>query len=174
MAGMPTRSGPPGNQNAQKHGLTTLKQAVKGLGGRVIDRRTTLGKALSRWRLNLIQDLGGEETISTQQEALIDLCVKSKLMVDSIDAWLLTQPSLINARKRSLLPAVRERQQLADGLARYLGQLGLERRTKEVPSLTEYLNTRYGSPETSPGSTSSPARKRKSKGDSENKEHKDA
>ncbi len=174
MAGKPIRSGPLGNQNAQKHGLTTLKQAVKGLGGRVIDRRTTLGKALSRWRLNLIQDLGGEETISTQQEALIDLCVKSKLMLDSIDAWLLTQRSLINARKRSLLPAVRERQQLADGLARYLGQLGLERRTKEVPSLTEYLNTKYGSPETSPGSTSSPSRKRKSEGDSEKKQHQDA
>ncbi len=156
-----------------KHGLTTLKQAVKGLGGRVIDRRTTLGKALSRWRLNLIQDLGGEETISTQQEALIDLCVKSKLMLDSIDAWLLTQRSLVNARKRSLLPAVRERQQLADGLARYLGQLGLERRTKEVPSLTEYLNTRYGSPETSPGSPNSPSRKLKSEGDSEKKQHKD-
>jgi len=169
----PTANGKKKPRAYLKHGLTTLKQAVKGLGGRVIDRRTTLGKALSRWRLNLIQDLGGEETISTQQEALIDLCVKSKLMLDSIDAWLLTQRSLVNARKRSLLPAVRERQQLADGLARYLGQLGLERRTKEVPSLTEYLNTRYGSPETSPGSTSSPSRKRKSEGDSENKEHKD-
>jgi len=173
MAGKPTRSGPPGNQNAQKHGLTTLKQAVKGLGGRVIDKRTTLGKALGEWRTDLIQDLGGKESISTQQEALVDLTVKSKLILDSIDAWLLTQRSLINARKRSLLPAVRERQQLADGLARYLGQLGLERRTKEVPSLTEYLNTRYGSPETSPGSTSSPARKRKSEGDSEKKQHKD-
>ncbi len=169
----PTANGKKKPRAYLKHGLTTLKQAVKGLGGRVIDRRTTLGKALSRWRLNLIQDLGGEETISTQQEALIDLCVKSKLMLDSIDAWLLTQRSLINARKRSLLPAVRERQQLADGLARYLGQLGLERRTKEVPSLTEYLNTKYGSPETSPSSTSSPSRKRKSEGDSENKEHKD-
>ncbi len=116
----------------QKHGLTTLKQAVKGLGGRVIDRRTTLGKALAKWRGDLIQDLGGKEAISTQQEALVDLCVKSKLILDSIDAWLLTQPSLVNARKRSLLPAVKERQQLADGLARYLNQLGLERKTKTL------------------------------------------
>ncbi len=116
----------------QKHGLTTLKQAVKGLGGRVIDRRTTLGKALGKWRSDLIQDLGGKEAISTQQEALVDLCVKSKLILDSIDTWLLTQPSLVNARKRSLLPAVRERHQLADGLARYLSQLGLERKTKTL------------------------------------------
>ncbi len=123
----------------QKHGLTTLKKAVKGLGGRVIDRRTTLGKALAKWRGDLIQDLGGKEAISTQREALVDLAVKSKLILDSIDAWLLTQPSLVNARKRSLLPAVRERQQLADGLARYLGQLGLERKIKDLPDLAREL-----------------------------------
>ncbi len=123
-----------------KHGLTTLKQAVKGLGGRVIDHRTTLGKALTKWRGDLIQDLGGKEAISTQREALVDLAVKSKLILDSIDAWLLTQPSLVNARKRSLLPAVRERQQLADGLARYLGQLGLERKAKEIPDLAKDLS----------------------------------
>ncbi len=122
-----------------KHGLYTLKQAVKGLGGRVIDKRTTLGKALAKWRGDLIQDLGGKESISTQREALVDLAVKSKLILDSIDAWLLTQPSLVNARKRSLLPAVRERQQLADGLARYLGQLGLERKSKDLPDLAREL-----------------------------------
>ena len=130
MAGKPVRSGPMGNLNASKHGLTKLKESVKGLGGRVIDNRTALGKALRKWRTDLIQDLGGKETISTQQEALVDLAVKSKLILDSIDAWLLTQRSLVNTRKRSLIPAVRERQQLADGLARFLGQLGLERRSK--------------------------------------------
>jgi len=114
------------------HGLTTLKQAVKGLGGRVIDRRTTLGKALSQWRSSLVSDLGGKDAISTQQEALVDLAVKSKLILDSIDAWILTQPSLINARKRSVLPVVMQRQTLADGLARYLQTLGLERRTKKI------------------------------------------
>jgi hypothetical protein len=60
-------------------------------------------------------------------------------MLDSIDAWLLKQPSLVNARKKSLLPVVRERQQLAESLARYVGQLGLERRMKPTPSLQDYL-----------------------------------
>ena len=128
----PARNGHKRSRSYSKHGLTTLKQAVKGLGGRVIDKRTQLGKALAKWRADLIQDLGGRENISTQQEALVDLAVKSKLILDSIDSWLLTQPSLVNARKRSLLPAVRERQQLADGLARYLSQLGLERKTKTL------------------------------------------
>ena len=60
-------------------------------------------------------------------------------MLDSIDAWLLAQPSLVNKRKRALLPVVRERTQLADSLARHLSALGLERRGKPTQSLREYL-----------------------------------
>ena len=59
-------------------------------------------------------------------------------MLDSIDTWLLSQPSLINARKRSVIPVVLQRQALADGLAKYLAQLGLQRRHK-VKSLQEIL-----------------------------------
>jgi hypothetical protein len=60
--------------------------------------------------------------------ALVDLAVTTKLLIDTIDGWILTQPTLINARKRALLPVVLQRQQLADALARYLNLLGLERR----------------------------------------------
>ncbi len=115
--------------HSKRHGLTRLKAAVRGLGGRVVDRRTTLGKALAEWRHELIQDLGGLDAVSTQEKAVVELAVKTKLLLDSIDAWLLTQPSLVNKRARALLPVVRERQQLADALARYLALLGLERRT---------------------------------------------
>lgn len=117
------------------HGIKTLKRAVKVLGKRAIDRRTSVGKNLDRWRANLITDLGGKENISTQQGALIDLAVRTKLILDSIDTWLLVQPSLINMRKRCLLPVVRERTQIADALARYLGMLGLERRERDITLL---------------------------------------
>jgi len=127
--------------NATKHGLNTLKRAVNTLGNRVIDRRTVTGRALAKWRKDLIQDLGGD--VSTQQAAVIDLAVKSKLLLDSIDVWLLTQETLVNKRKKSVIPAVMQRQQLADGLARYLAQLGLERKTKQV-SLEQYLAEEYG------------------------------
>ncbi len=128
---------------SQRHGLTRLKAAVRGLGGRVVDRRTTLGKALTEWRQELIGDLGGPDAISTQERAIVDLAVRTKLLLDSVDAWLLTQPSLVNKRARALLPVVRERQQLADGLSRYLQALGLERRAKPVLSLNEYLKGKY-------------------------------
>jgi chorismate mutase len=117
---------------------------VNGLGRRAIDMRTSLGKALSQWRGDLVADLGGRDAISTQQAAIVDLAVKTKLILDSIDAWLLQQPTLINKRNRSVLPVVRERQQLADALARYMAQLGLERRSRPVKDLRSYVAERYG------------------------------
>jgi hypothetical protein len=90
---------------------------------------TPLGYA---WRTELIRDLGGPEAISAQQATLIELAVRQRFLVESLDAWLFVQPSLVNARKQSLLPVLRERQQLADELARYLALLGLERQEKPV------------------------------------------
>jgi len=140
-----------------RHGLVTLKATVRALGPRVIDKRTTLGKQLAAWRGDLIRDLGGD--VSTQQAAVIHLAVKTKLMLDSIDTWLLVQPSLINARKRALLPVVRERQQLAAALARYLTQLGLERRAKDVDVAAQLAALRRVVPAqapTSPADTAAP------------------
>jgi hypothetical protein len=139
MAGKHGRSGPPGNNNALQHGLYALQRRVKERGLRAIDGRSAVGRALSQWRSDLIRDLGGEASVSTQQSALVDLAVKSKLLLDSIDGWLLQQRSLVNARKRALLPVVRERTQLADSLAKYLTLLGLERRAKPLPTLQDLL-----------------------------------
>ena len=135
----PGGGAPNGNSNAQKHGLSTLKDAVNKLGSRALDGRSSLSYALKKWRRELVDDLGGDDNISTQQAALIDLTVKSKLLLDSIDAWLLTQPTLINKRKKALLPVVLQRQTLADGFARYLSQLGLERKVK-TRTLHDILN----------------------------------
>lgn len=121
----------------KRSGLNTLRRAVKVLGNRAIDHRTSVGKALAQWKADLLRDLGGD--VSTQQLAIVDLAVKSKLLLDSIDAWLLVQPSLVNARKKALLPALVQRQQLAEGLAKHLERLGLERKAKPLPSLAEYL-----------------------------------
>lgn len=68
----------------QTHGLTTLKRAARVLGRRAIDRRTRIGKALSQWRNDLIQDLGGREAISVQEKAVVDLCVRTLLLYESV------------------------------------------------------------------------------------------
>ena len=50
-----------------------------------------LGQALGQWRMELVADLGGKDAVSSQQGVILDLAVRTKLMLDSIDAWLLTR-----------------------------------------------------------------------------------
>ena len=127
-----------GNRGNQSHGLYGAKAALKEYGARGIDGRTSFGKALAVWKSALVQDLGGADSVSTQQLTLVDLAAKTKLLVDSIDAWLLMQKSLILQRKRSVIPVVMQRQLLADSLAGYMTKLGLARRTKHS-QLKEYI-----------------------------------
>ncbi len=127
-----------------KHGLTRQKAAFNRRGIHALDGRTKAARELLRWRAELVADLGGEEAISTQQQAVVDLAVRTKVLLDSVDAWLLQQPSLVNKRKKALLPVVSQRQGLADALSRYMGQLGLKRTPKPVPRLAEYIAGRTG------------------------------
>ena len=140
MRSHPTESSQKPNPRNTQHGLTLMKRAIREHGTRAIDRRTSLGKALDHWRHELVSDLGGAEQVSTQQLTIITIAVKSKLLLDSLDTWLLKQPSLINHRKRAVHPVVLQRQQLADSLIRAMVQLGLERKATRVLSLTDYLN----------------------------------
>src|SRR5215475_162398 len=126
------KSHKPRARTYSNHGLNTLRKSLKYSGNALTSRRYKLGRVLWEWRKELVRDVGGEAAISTQHLAVIDLAVKTKLLLDSIDAWLLTQPSLIDKRRRALLAVVRERQALADALARYMGLLGLERRTTSL------------------------------------------
>lgn len=140
--GVAGRSGPPGNTNARTHGLNSLKRALHNLGPRALDNRTAMAKALAAWRSELIADLGGLDNITTQELALVEEAVKTKLLLDSIDGWLLAQSNLVDKRKRSVLPVVRDRQALVNTLRGLLGDLGLRKRSKAGPSLTEYLAVR--------------------------------
>jgi hypothetical protein len=97
-----------------RHGLNTLRCALTTSSKRLTSRRFKLGRALCDWRQELIEALGGDVRTSPQQSTLIDLSVKTKLLLDSIDALILTRRSLIDQRRRALLPVVRERQALAD------------------------------------------------------------
>jgi hypothetical protein len=106
-----------------------------------LDSLGELGEALRAWRAALIGDLGGEERISTQQRAIIEVATRTYL--ESIDRWLLAQPSLVNKSRRQLFPVVTQREALAAGLLRSMAALGLERRDKPALELTSYLSQRY-------------------------------
>jgi hypothetical protein len=111
---------------------------VKLRGFKAIDRRMVAARTALSWRAELLEDLGGEAEVSAAQLALVDVAVRTRLYIDHVDAVLMERASLV-IRGRRLLPLVEQRQRLADGLARLLGQLGLERRAKPVPSLRDFL-----------------------------------
>jgi hypothetical protein len=120
-----------------RHGLNALKARVKVRGLTAIDQRTAAAQALLAWRRELLEDLGGEAAVSAQQMALVEAAVRTRLYVDSLDAWIMEHGSLVNARRRGVHPVVRERQQLVDSLARLLSLLGLKRRKPAPKSLRD-------------------------------------
>jgi hypothetical protein len=115
------------------------KRALAKFGSHVIDGRSRVAHALDQFRDELIADLGGPEAISKQQEVIVSLAVRTHLMVHSIDNYLLSLGSLVNRRKRSVWPVVRERTALADSLARYMAMLGLAKQQKPQEDLRSYL-----------------------------------
>ena len=118
-----------------------MKRAIAKLGARAIPGNTKLGYALKAWRQELIDHLGGETNVSLAQRTIVECASTTKLMIGSLDAWIMSQPSLLT-RERKLIPVIMQRQQLVDSLTRMLTQLGLERRHK-VKSLTDILSAEH-------------------------------
>ncbi len=116
-------------QKRQQHGLTPAKRAVKKHGVGALDQRTTEAKELARWRTALVDDLGGPDEISTQQETLIELAARQIVLLHLIDNWVFAEPEsrVFRKRDKTVYALTKERQRIADGLARYLAQLGMER-----------------------------------------------
>ena len=127
-----------------RHGLTAPMVRVKLQGFRAIDRRTAGGRGALAFRSELIAALGGEADLSPQRRRLVEMAARAALLVDHVDGWLVGQRSLVNARSRSLLPVLTQRQALADHLVRVLEKLGLDRMPKKVTDLATYLQSRYG------------------------------
>jgi hypothetical protein len=127
--GQPGRSGPPGNQNARRHGLYTLKRAVRERGLDAIDGRSALGRALREYRADLVRDLGGEENLSAAEIHLVDLAVRDRLFLESLDAALAERP-LLNRKRGRVAPALEARFRMADSATRRLQAIGLKRRTR--------------------------------------------
>jgi hypothetical protein len=115
------------------HGYRELRDLVR----RRVDGRSAVGVALRKFREDLLADLGGDP--SRAQRTIVETAARSWLLLQSLDDWLASQPSIVNAKKRSLLPIVLQRQTLADSLLRHLTALGLERKPRPVESLEEYI-----------------------------------
>lgn len=143
---MKAKRNPPKSPNKTKrgyqaHGLTPALKAIKKKGLNALDQRSRLALGMKKLRGELMADMGGEETLSAGQRKLIEDCVKKMVMLESIDAWLFSQPwALINKRSASLRPIVLQRATLSDSLLRCLRELGLEKKAKAI-DLQSYINS---------------------------------
>ncbi len=131
-----------------QHRHHTLTQALKAVGNHDgwVERLGEVGEALQAWRQAIVDDLGGDQAVSAMELSVIELATKTHLLLASVDRFLLEQKSLINKSKRQLFPIVLQRQQLADALARYMGQLGLTRRARPTQTLQDYLAGKRSKP----------------------------
>jgi len=109
------------------------------LGTKRLDQRSAVAVAARRFTADLTADLGGDPTRA--QATLIELAARTWIMVEALDDWLMRQPSLVLHRKRTVVPVLLQRQQLADSLARTLERLGLDRKARDVTDLQTYLAT---------------------------------
>ena len=121
------------------HGLTALKRTVKARGISELDGRTAAVRSVNEWRAQIIADLGGLENIPAAKLVLVEMACRTRVLVDHADVFLLSQPSIINRRRKAFIPLVAQRQALCDSLARLCTQIGLARVPKAIPSLQDYL-----------------------------------
>jgi hypothetical protein len=138
MSDEPSPPEPPRNRGGRprQHGLRRLRTLTL----QPLDGRSALAIAMKRFRDDLVGDLGGDP--SRAQLAIVETAARTWLLLSSVDDWLQRQPSIVHGVKRTVLPVVLQRQQLADSLLRHLTALGLERKAKPIESLEDYLRRR--------------------------------
>jgi hypothetical protein len=128
-------------QPAKRPDMHGIRTAVMIKGCWKIDRRSIGAQQLFRWKRELILAMGGEAEISPQRMCLVDLCVRTRLYVEALDAYLLGTKSLIDKKARATLPILLQRQSMADSLVKTLKILGLNRQHGKILSLKEYWST---------------------------------
>jgi hypothetical protein len=133
---VPSKRGP---GRPHQHGLPTLRRTLRALTTRRLDGRSTVAVAVRNWKADLRRDLGGD--LTRAQETILEAAAQAWVILSSLDDWIARQPSLVT-RKRTLLPVVRDRMQVADSLARHLERLGLERKAQPVADLGTYIAAR--------------------------------
>lgn len=129
------------------HGAWTLKRALDT--GR-LDMRSEAGQAIKRLRTQLETDLGGADTLSTQERLLVDRIVKKALIIEALETYALSRRSIFK-RNGELIGALgRHYLSYTEALRRDLLAVGLGRRAKDVPNLSDYLNARAAANGTEP------------------------
>lgn len=137
-----SRRGPGGRQpgagRKPTHGAAIMRRTLRALTTRQLDGRSAVAVAVKRWKQDVEQDLPGGGDLTRAQQTLVEAAAQKWLIASTLADYIARQGSLVSKR-RAVAPVVLQYLQVADSLERTLSRLGLERRARDVPDLTEYL-----------------------------------
>jgi hypothetical protein len=147
----PRRSRRRDKRQYHRSGQHTLRRALPELLARVRDpdladaELSPIERAARAWRHDVVADLGGAAAMPATKAALLDAIVGTKILLDSIDRYVIelaAQDGLVSRRYRSAFRIVSDRMRVADGLAKQLQALGLAAAAPAPPDLAVYLARR--------------------------------
>jgi hypothetical protein len=121
--------------------LKRFKRRVDLRGLAAINRHSPGARDVVAWRDELRAACGGTD-LSPQREMLVELAGRTRVLLDVVDTYLMTLPTIINRRYKKLMPIILQRNQLAESLQKTLDRLGLDRRAKPIEDLDAYLERR--------------------------------
>ena len=135
---------PGGSDRRPRTGLLALKTKVMLRGLAVVNRRTKAARDVVKWRAELVAELGGEPGMTAARLTRIETLVRTKLLLEHLDAQLLEYDTLFSRKRGTLRPQVKsiltERNRMAEALERGLAALGASRSKGTVlPSLDDLV-----------------------------------
>src|SRR5438128_7012411 len=130
------------------HGLYAMRRSLSVLTTRRLDGRSAVAVAARRWKEDIRRDLGGD--LTRAQETILEAAAQAWVIVSSLDDFIARQPTLVT-KKRRVLDVVVQRMQIAEGLARNLERLGLERRARDATDLAAQFAALHAARETKAG-----------------------
>ena len=135
---------PGGNDRRPRTGLLALKAKVMLRGLAVVNRRTKAARDVVKWRAELVAELGAEPGMTAARLTRIETLVRTKLLLEHLDAQLLEYDTLFSRKRGTLRPQVKailtERNRMAEALERGLAALGASRSKGTVlPSLDDLV-----------------------------------
>lgn len=137
-----------------RSGINTLKKALNAKGRAKVrcgaleklDMRNPFARRLAEWRADVIAALGGDANLTPQKLTILDAVVRDLVLLTHLDNFLVTLPSIVNRRKRSVFPIVEQRMRIADALLKHLQVLGLDRVAAPIVDLHTYISTQPEDP----------------------------
>src|SRR5215468_10499531 len=131
---------PSGNKNAETHGYYRRKIKLEAGSFEDLNFSSSGGEQLPKRFIELLNHCGGEHLVSAVRRRIIERVVFTEYQLDCLDLYLVELGQrIVNRRKRTSIPIVRERDALVSMLRKLYDQIGLDPTMPPIPTLAECM-----------------------------------